>query len=98
MGVAGPGQPVRGVGGAYDNSVYRDATAGGLRERIIEDYLEADCPTTLPLGGFYNPVKPICDVYQNVFRGSFGREIKLADKVNGKDANQGLFDPVREVW
>jgi hypothetical protein len=90
--------------GLLNNTVYRLEANGGHRETILEETFDLDCTDETPLIGVYNPCRNIVDAYQNVFRGSFGQELKVDDKAGVRDVNPRLLDteteegPVRKLW
>lgn len=84
-----------------NNRVYRPEALGGFREQIFKDTFGLDCTPELRLVGAYNPVPAVVGAYQNVFRGTFGQEIKVDDKVNDHPVNAKLIaddSPVGKVW
>ena len=85
-----------------NNKVYRTEALGGFREQVFKDAFNLDCTPDMRLVGAYNPVPAIVDAYQNVFRGSFGQDIKVGDKVNGKPVNPTLIaeadSPLARLW
>jgi hypothetical protein len=80
----------------------------GYRDAILINVLgfNSDDCADARLTGWFNPTRTIVDAYQNVFRGPFGREVKLNEKVGTRDVNPLLLDdekadresPVRQVW
>lgn len=88
----------------YANSVYDDQADGGFRQIILSDVLKVD-DTDRPLHGFYSPFSCIVDAYQNVFRGQFGREIRVSSTVGSaaegqeeRKVNQRILDPLWSMW
>lgn len=86
-----------------ENRVYHLAANGGFREQIFKEAFGLDCtPDGLKLVGAYNPITAIVAAYQNVFRGVFGKELKVDDEVNGQPVNALLNDeknsPVAKLW
>lgn len=83
------------------NLAYEGQAAGGFRETILQETFGiTDTDGTL-LRGMVNPVRAIVDAYQNVFRGTFGKEIKVAEEVDGQPVNPELLrpdGPVRNLW
>jgi hypothetical protein len=89
-----------------ENKAYWLEARGGWRETILKDTFAITCTEETKLVGVYNPVRAIVDVYQNVFRGSFGQDIKIDDKVDDLDVNPLLVkpqdgrrpSPLRQIW
>lgn len=88
--------------GMLDNTAYRLGSRGGYRENILEDTFDLTCTDETPIVGCYNPVRTIVDAYQNVFRGVYGQDIRVDEKVDERDVNQKLSDvtesPIRKLW
>jgi hypothetical protein len=84
------------------NTAYRLEASGGFRETILKETFNLDSADDTPLVGAYNPVRTIVDAYQNVFRGTFGQDIKIDEKVDERDVNPKLTDPkdnpLRNLW
>lgn len=85
---------------AYANTIYDLQANGGFREVVLKYHLGIDCTpasTDVPLLiGYYNPVKQIVDVYQNMLPGQYGVDISVAEKVDGKPVNPVLIDPQKD--
>lgn len=79
----------------YDNSAYRSQADGGLREQILEEIGETD--HTKPLNGYFEPIAPIVDVYQQCLRGKLGQEIKIQAEEDGGDISI-LKRPIKQIW
>src|ERR1051325_7670156 len=87
----------------YDNSIYDTRSAGGYRETILKEVFGIEADETIRLLGYVNPTKQIVQCYQNCLRGSFGKEIKVADKVDDEAVNPALLttgrsNPIRKIW
>lgn len=82
-------------GTLYDNSIYDDQADGGLREAILTDTIK-EPDNTLPLHGYFNPIGPIVDTYQQVLRGQYGRDIKIA-AVSGMQEHAAPLNPLLET-
>lgn len=85
------------------NRVYRTEAYGGFRAQVFKEAFNMDCSPELRLVGAYNPTREIVDAYQNCLRGAFGgQELKVADKVEGRDVNSLLVDeaesPIGKIW
>ncbi len=84
--------------GYYTNDVYFAQEDGGLREVINKSLGNAEVADLL---GLYNPVQRVVDVYANVLRGPFGKEIKVDEMVGGVEVNEILLNgdsPVQKIW
>lgn len=89
------------------NTAYLLNREGGYREDILTNvfgFAQDQCADAR-LGAWYNPIPTIVDAYQNVFRGPFGQEVKVADEVDGREVNPKLTDgdggqvsPIRLLW
>lgn len=86
----------------YDNTIYRPQNDGGYKETILSDVFNVNSTETFDIFSLYNPVKPIVDAYQNVLRGKYGREIKVAPEYDGVEVNPKLRDakdnPLAKIW
>jgi hypothetical protein len=85
-----------------ENTIYGLQNDGGFREEILERLFKIagtnDVTNAVRLAGHYNPIRGIVDAYQNVFRGNFGQEIRIADEVNGRPVNPKLVEAIGKVW
>jgi hypothetical protein len=85
-----------------DNTAYKRSADGGFRELILRETFNIECTDETLLAGYYAPVRSIVDAYQNVFRGTYGQEIRVDEKVDDRDVNPLLADatnsPVRRIW
>jgi hypothetical protein len=86
-----------------DNTIYDLQAEGGFREAILERLFGVTQVDSqgVRLAGNYNPTRNIVDAYQNVFRGNWGQEIKVADTVDEKPVNPALVtddSPLRRIW
>jgi len=80
----------------YNNNVYDRLIDGGALD-FINDFLgEAKAND---LKGIFNPIKRIVEVYaQNVFGGTFGQEIRIADEVDeGQPIHPNLRQYAKQV-
>jgi hypothetical protein len=84
----------------YNNEVYRTRARGGA----LEDVLQTAIGTAYTdvnryrIPAFFMPFREIVDTYLNVLPGVWGEQIKPAEKIDGKDINQKLADPLRRIW
>jgi hypothetical protein len=85
-----------------ENTVYGLQNDGGFREEILERLFKIagtnDVTNAVRLAGHYNPVRSIVEAYQNVFRGNFGQELRVADEVDGRPVNTRLVEAIGKVW
>ncbi len=73
----------------YDNAIYDQESIGGQREainRALGNEAAAD------LSGIYNPVARTVDLYQHVFGGIFGDDIRVETE------NDALMKPLDQIW
>jgi hypothetical protein len=87
----------------YDNTIYRPRQQGGLLELIMQEELGKKVdPRKLRVLGFFNPVPQIVDTYQNIYAGTYGKDIKVAETVDGNPVNPALvdssIDPIGRIW
>jgi hypothetical protein len=83
------------------NTAYAKQADGGYRESILDTTFGIICydeereeAVDYPLWGWFNPVPTIVDCYQNVFRGSWGSDIRIAEQTrDGQDTNPVLLEP-----
>lgn len=84
------------------NRVYRAEAYGGFRAQVFKEAFNMDCTPDLRMVGAYNPTREIVDAYQNCLRGTFGQELKVAEKVEGRDVNALLVNeaesPIGKIW
>jgi hypothetical protein len=89
------------------NTIYDAQADGGYREIILREIFgigtESAPDSITRLLPYFNPVRSIVGAYQNIFRGSFGREIKVADTVDDEPVNPALIvngrnNPIRRLW
>lgn len=76
----------------YDNLIYETVAAGGQRENINANLGNA---AAADLGGLYNPVASVVDLYLHCFDGAFGDEIRV--QPDGQ-AQPPLVDAVEQIW
>lgn len=76
----------------YENRIYEALSVGGQRENINSALGNA---AAADLGGLYNPVANVVDLYQHVFAGAFGTQIKV--EVDDA-ATQVLVDAIEQIW
>lgn len=82
----------------YDNYVYELSRSGGYLERILYQYFGINDCSKVRLVGHFNPIKEIVESYQNVIGGSYGKEIQLADDVDGEPVKPAILEPVKQIW
>jgi len=81
----------------YDNQIYKSINEGGYRQ-FINDRLGS--AKVGGLAGLYNPVERTADVYQYVFDGHFGTDIKINQKLDDDKTpvNPKILDPIEQIW
>lgn len=86
----------------YHNTIYRTTTNGGLRADILQNVIGRTNYDDEELFGFYNPTKSIVDAYSGLFQGTWGRELRPADTIDGnpesEPVNQKILEPLRQIW
>lgn len=85
----------------YAGSIYRlTADGGALRDvlRSLGRPCRSQDEAKYPIRGYYNPVPAIVEFYSNAFGGQLGRDLKVADEVNGRKVRPAMADAVRQVW
>lgn len=73
----------------FTNTIYERTSEGGLRDEIngtLGGQAAAD------LAGLYNPVARVVGLYQSVFDGNFGDEIRIETR------NARLTTPIAQIW
>jgi hypothetical protein len=84
-----------------EGSIYQTTRLGGALKQVLKS-IGRPCggqdEAKYPISGYYNPVKPIVGFYSNAFGGRLGGDLKLADKVNGREVNKAMADVVAKVW
>lgn len=76
----------------YANLVYETLSNGGQRENINSALGNA---AAADLGGLYNPVASVVDLYLHVFDGAFGDEIRVEPL---GVATTALIDAIEQLW
>lgn len=76
----------------YANSIYEAIANGGQRENINAGLGNA---AAADLGGLYNPVRNVVDLYLHVFDGAFGDEIQVLPEGS---ATAALVDAIERIW
>jgi hypothetical protein len=76
----------------YDNNAYATLWTE------IKSQCFPKCDPMVRVFGQVSPFKEIVEAYQNCMPGTYGNEIKIADKVDEKDVNPKLSEPVRTIW
>lgn len=87
-----------------NNTYYLAESLGGYKEEVLRNVFAIDIED-VRLSGVFAPVRTIVDAYQNIFRGKWGREIRVDPKVggeSGKNVNPALtvkgLDVVGRIW
>jgi hypothetical protein len=78
--------------GYYANTIYETLVNGGQRENINATLGNA---AAADLGGLYNPVANVVDLYLHVFDGAFGDEIRVEPQ---GAATVALVDAIEQLW
>lgn len=73
----------------YDNTAYDRVSEGGLRELINASLGNA---FSNDIGGLYNPVSEVVDLYLHIFGGSFG------DEIRAESDNAALLEALAQLW
>lgn len=73
----------------YHNLVYFPTLLGGQRE-YLNNMLGSSAAADL--AGIYNPISRVCDMYQHVFGGTFGTDIRI------QSDNEALVPAIEQVW
>lgn len=76
----------------YSNQIYESIANGGQRENINASLGNA---AAADLGGLYNPVAAVIDLYLHVFDGAFGDEILVEPR---DAATTALTDAIERIW
>lgn len=76
----------------YSNQIYEAIASGGQRETINAALGNA---AAADLGGLYNPVANVVDLYLHVFAGRFGEEIQVAPQGAARAA---LVEAIGRIW
>lgn len=76
----------------YQNIVYESLANGGQRENVNASLGNA---AAADLGGLYNPVAAVVDLYLHVFGGAFGDEILIEPE---DAATNALTQAIEQVW
>lgn len=84
----------------YFNQVYNRGEYGGSLDYVNELLGEAAARDLAP---YINPIEQVIELYaQNTFRGNFGDEITIAEKVgtkrNSRPVNEKILDPLEQIW
>lgn len=65
------------------NTYYYPGSQGGYKEEVLTQLFEADDEAEII--GIFNPIAPVVDAYQNIFRGRFGYDIQIEATTGGAD-------------
>ncbi len=76
----------------YNNSIYDRVVNGGQRDGINAELGNA---AAVDLGGLYNPVSEVVDLYLHAFDGAFGDEIQ-AEPI--EQAGKPMLDALARIW
>jgi hypothetical protein len=90
-------------------SIYDGQDEGGFREAVLDEVFQIQEPEpdsatpAIRLLPYFNPIPAVVGLYQNVLRGTFGKEIKVADTVDDEPTNPALLqtgrkNPIRQIW
>jgi hypothetical protein len=84
----------------HANTVYDDAADGGSMELILTDVIGREESSGEMIVGYENPLRAICEAYQNVFRGVWGRDFwpMSADGDEMLQTSSGLYRALAAVW
>lgn len=76
----------------YANTIYESIANGGQRETINASLGNA---AAADLGGLYNPVASVVDLYLHVFAGRFSEEIQVVPEGAARPA---LVEAIERIW
>jgi hypothetical protein len=78
-----------------DNKIYEPGEWGGWREYVNAKLGSANAANLAPI---FNPVERAVRAYEYVFDGAFGEKIKIAEKIEERDVNDKILEPIRNIW
>lgn len=82
----------------YDNTIYQFGMRGIMSECLGWNEADFDTKRIPNIAGHFNPAKEIVDTYQNVMRGTWGKELKVTPQDQNATLPTPLADALTKIW